>query len=71
MAPASGGDASSAALSPTEDGASAAGNAGGQQGQQGERKPSAGERIRNLEGYVPQDAAGNAAININIGHARD
>ncbi|NMV39917.1 P-type conjugative transfer protein TrbL [Ralstonia insidiosa] len=71
-----GGDASNAAVSGASTDAGAGGGAGqasGQSGTQGsgKRTPSVTELKRDLEGYIPQDGASGAAINIDISHARD
>lgn len=70
------GDASTAAVSgATSD--TGAGNGAGQGTPQGgtqgsgKKAPSVTELKRDLEGYIPQDGASGAAINIDISHARD
>lgn len=71
-----GGDASTAAVSGATSGDAGASNAGatsqgsGAQGG-GHKPPSLGQRVRELDGYIPQDGANGAAINIDISHARD
>ncbi len=62
----SAGDASSASIGPGSTPSSPA-NAGAQAPQ----KAAMHERIRDLQGYVPQDMAQGAAINIQTGHAAD
>lgn len=71
-----GGDASTAAVSGATSDAGA-GNGSGQATPQGgtqgsgKKTPSVTELKRDLEGYIPQDGASGAAINIDISHARD
>lgn len=60
------GDASSASIGPGSTSSSPA-NAGAQAPQ----KAAMHERIRDLQGYVPQDMAQGTAINIQTGHAAD
>lgn len=71
-----GGDASTATVSGATSGdggasnAGGAGQGGGAQGG-GHKPPSLGQRVKELDGYIPQDGANGAAINIDISHARD
>lgn len=59
------GDASNASIGGGENG----GNGGNIGANQFERKFH--EKLKDLESYVPQDGASSAAININMGHAKD